>query len=143
MNINILLHTVSTLNLVILRLESIVHDKQNVWERLYFMLFLISFSKLYFSCQIESIWIIIVLLFNLGKIFFSCCWNSWWDEKCRFFSGLLDWIYSGLSIVICHYLGKQSVADSGIASNCKKNTVNNFLLKKGLSPSVYFCTSNI
>lgn len=45
LNINILLCTVSTLCLSILKLESIVLDKQNVWERLYFMLFLISFFK--------------------------------------------------------------------------------------------------
>lgn len=62
-----------------------------------------TFQNYYFSYQIESIWIIIALVFNLGKIFPVVGIDD--GMKSVGFSGLLDCVYSGLSIVICHCLG--------------------------------------
>lgn len=55
LSIKILLQ-VSNLNLGMLRLESVlVLHKLNIEERLFFMCFSLSFSKMYFYCKIETI----------------------------------------------------------------------------------------
>lgn len=102
------------------RLGSVlVLHKVNIEERLFFMFFSFSISRMYFCCKIETIWVILVLLLSLGKIFLSHFWNSYrrWDDKCRFsrIAGL-GVVLGPLSYKLSLFM-KNSVADSDVASN--------------------------
>lgn len=72
LNSKILLLKVSTLTLGMLRLESILVLDKICGEDYISCFFSFYFSKMYFYYKIESIWVILALLLNLGKIVFGC-----------------------------------------------------------------------
>lgn len=105
------------LNSGVLRLESVL-VLAKICGKDYISWFFSLFSKMYFYCKIESVWVILDLILiwvRFSLIVFGIVSRGW--DKNAGFSRLPGWFYSGLSVPVCHYLWKEPVADSGVASD--------------------------
>lgn len=143
---NIKVPFLSTLNLGVLRLESVLVLDKICGKDYLLCFFCFYFSKMYFYCKIESIWVILVLLVNWDKIFFQ--FSSFWLvlEDGMKNAGFSRLVFIQASITVCHCLWKTVCRKQWYCIKLNfgsQNTANNSLLKNDLTPSAYFCTSNI